>query len=111
MALDTDVEGGVRGVAAGATDGSATGERARGKRERPLRIIAALGWVAVGAAAGGMGFAACWPARLDETGTVWVAVSWVAFMIETFAMHAGVAIAAVVGFALLTRRWGMALVT
>lgn len=109
MEVNTGADGGVRNDAAKPASSAARDIRGAGKRERPLRIVAALGWVAVGAASGGMAFAACWPARLDETGTVWVAVSWVAFMIETFAMHAGVAIAAVVGFALLTRRWRMAL--
>jgi endonuclease/exonuclease/phosphatase (EEP) superfamily protein YafD len=51
-----------------------------------------------------------WMDDLAEAGRGMLAVHYIAFMSATFLFHAGIGITAVLGFALITRRWRLAIV-
>jgi endonuclease/exonuclease/phosphatase (EEP) superfamily protein YafD len=68
-----------------------------------------LGWLAVLPAAGMVGLSFLWTDDLAEAGRGVLAVHYLAFMSATFLFQAGVGMGAVLGFALLTIRWRLAL--
>lgn len=95
----TDTEA---GAGAGSRPSSGT------RRERPWRLMAGLGWMGLVCAVVAVAVGRLWRDDLSGSTGWMLRAHWVAFMAATFVFHAGIAMAAVGVFALVTRRRVMA---